>query len=82
MPSWELFEKQSDNYKELVFPKNCQKRLVVEAGTSFGWERYIGINGVTICKDDFGASAPYKKLLNEFGFTVENIISESKKPLG
>ena len=82
MPSWELFEKQSDYYKELVFPKNCQKRLVVEAGTSFGWERYIGINGVTICKDDFGASAPYKKLLNEFGFTVENIISESKNLLG
>ena len=50
MPSWELFEKQSDNYKELVFPKNCQKRLVVEAGTSFGWERYIGINGEPFVK--------------------------------
>ena len=82
MPSWELFEKKSDDYKELVLPKNCLKRLVVEAGTSFGWERYVGIDGEMICKDDFGASAPYKTLLDKFGFTVENIISKSKNLLG
>ena len=82
MPSWELFEKKSDDYKELVLPKNCLKRVVVEAGTSFGWERYVGIDGEMICKDDFGASAPYKTLLDKFGFTVENIISKSKNLLG
>ena len=82
MPSWEFFEKKSDDYKELVLPKNCLKRVVVEAGSSFGWERYVGIDGEMICKDDFGASAPYKTLLDKFGFTVENIVSKSKNLLG
>jgi len=77
MPSWELFEKQSDEYKEHVLPNNCDKRLVVEAGASFGWERYVGRNGIMICKDDFGASAPFNILLEKFGFTKENVINQA-----
>lgn len=82
MPSCELFEKQSNDYKESVLPDNCEKRLVVEAGTSFGWERYVGRKGKMICKDDFGASAPYTVLLDEFGFTIENVYIQAKHLLG
>lgn len=82
MPSWELFEKQSDEYRESVLPDACARRIAVEAGTSFGWERYVGRHGVIISKDDFGASAPFKVLLKEFGFTTENVYSKAKALLG
>lgn len=82
MPSWELFEKQDDDYKESVFPNSVTKRIAVEAGTSFGWERYVGRCGVTVTRDDFGASAPFKVLLKEFGFTTENVCEKAKALLG
>ena len=81
MPSWELFEQQSAAYKEQVLPAGCEARLAVEAGSRFGWERYIGLKGAMISKDDFGASAPYKVLMEQFGFTVEHVVEKAKSLL-
>jgi transketolase len=74
-PSWELFEEQDEAYRESVLPKNLKKRLAVEAGSGFGWERYAGS---VISMEHFGASAPAKTLFEKFGFTVEDIISKAK----
>ena len=82
MPSWELFEKQDEAYQESVLPNTCCKRIAVEAGTSFGWERYVGRCGVTVTKDDFGASGPYAVLQEKFGFTADNIYAKAKELLG
>jgi transketolase len=81
MPSWELFEKQNIKYKESVLPSEVKNRIAVEAASSFGWERYIGTNGVMIGVDRFGASAPGEKVLEKFGYTVENIITIAKEIL-
>lgn len=75
MPSFDLFEKQSSEYKESVLPKSVKKRVAIEAAASFGWERYVGTEGATITIDHFGASAPGTKILEEFGFTVENVVN-------
>ncbi|NTM87850.1 transketolase [Enterococcus faecium] len=75
MPSFDLFEKQSSEYKESVLPKAVKKRVAIEAAASFGWERYVGTEGTTITIDHFGASAPGAKILEEFGFTVENVVN-------
>ena len=75
MPSFDLFEKQSAEYKESVLPKAVTKRVAIEAAASFGWERYVGTEGTTITIDHFGASAPGNKILEEFGFTVENVVA-------
>ncbi len=72
-PSWELFENQPEAYKESVLPSECTRRLAVEAATSFGWDRYVGTQGKTICIDRFGASAPQNELANQFGFTVQSV---------
>jgi transketolase len=82
MPSWELFEQQDADYQESVLPNACTPRIAVEAGTSFGWERYVGRNGSIVSKDDFGASAPFKILLEKFGFTTANVYEKSKALLG
>ncbi len=74
-PSWELFEKQADTYKESVLPSACTRRLAVEAASSFGWARYVGTEGGTICLDRFGASAPAEELAAHFGFTVQAVTS-------
>jgi transketolase len=74
-PSWELFEKQDDAYKESVLPKNLTQRLAVEAGAALGWERYAkSVLGL----DHYGASAPYKVIFEKFGFTVENVVARAK----
>lgn len=73
MPSWELFEKQSAEYKESVLPSCCTKRVAVEAGTTFGWQRYVGQAGLVIGIDHFGASAPAEKLAAEYGFTADGV---------
>ena len=80
-PSWELFEAQSDEYKASVFPAECRTRLAVEAGWPTGWEKYVGLDGKIIGKDDFGASGPAGELAEEFGFTSENVYSTAKKML-
>lgn len=78
MPSWELFEEQSDEYRESVLPTKCRARVAVEAGTSIGWRRYVGLEGAVIARRIFGASAPLPELLKHFGFTVEHVIQEAK----
>ncbi len=77
-PSWELFEKQDQAYRESVLPKSIQARLAVEAGVGQGWERYASS---VICMTSYGASAPAKILFEKFGFTVENVIAKAKELL-
>ena len=81
MPSWELFEKQSLDYKEQVLPSSIKKRISVEAASTFGWEKYVGLEGISIGMKTFGASAPGNVLMEEFEFTVKNIVSTSLKLL-
>lgn len=78
MPSWELFEAQSAAYKESVLPAACRRRVTVEAGSTFGWERYAGPEGLMIGLNRFGDSAPYKKLADEYGFTAARIAAKVK----
>jgi transketolase len=78
MASWELFEAQPKEYRENVLPWIVTRRLAVEAGSPFGWERYTGIRGKIIAMDGFGASAPAGDLFKKFGFTVENVIKEAE----
>ncbi len=79
MPSWELFDQQPVFYKLTVFPDDVIKRLAVEAGTPLGWERYVGSYGDAIGIDHFGASAPYKRIKEEFGFTAERIAERAQR---
>lgn len=78
MSSFDLFEKQSAEYKESVLPKAVTKRVAIEAAASFGWERYVGTEGKTITIDHFGASAPGGLVLEKFGFTPENVVNTYK----
>ncbi len=74
MPCWELFEAQSDAYKASVVGGNIGKRVCIEAAVNFGWHRFIGMDGISICMDGFGESAPAGDLAAEFGFTVDAIL--------
>lgn len=82
MPSWELFERQPAEYREQVLPSKIRARVAVEAGTSLGWREYVGLDGRIIARREFGASAPLKDLLKQFGFTVENVVAEARALLG
>lgn len=82
MPCWELFDAQDEAYRETVLPKAVTKRLAVEAGSSFGWCRYLGVEGRSISIDRFGASAPGEVCLEKFGYTVENVVAQAKSLLG
>ncbi|MET0383544.1 MAG: transketolase [Burkholderiaceae bacterium] len=82
MPSWDLFEAQPQAYRDAVLPPAVVKRLAVEAGSTFGWERYVGRAGDVIGIDHYGASAPAKVLLEEFGFTADNVVARAKALLG
>ena len=82
MPCVELFDEQSDAYKEEVLPNAVRKRMVVEAAESFGWHRFIGLDGDSVTMNRFGASAPGGTCLKEFGFTVENVVAKAKALLG
>ncbi|MBW1930156.1 MAG: transketolase [Deltaproteobacteria bacterium] len=77
MPSWELFDKQSEDYKEEVLPSSVWARIAIEAGSTYGWHKYVGQKGRIIGIDRFGASAPYKILYKEFGLTAEQIANEA-----
>ncbi len=81
MPCVELFEEQSENYKEEILPSNIRKRLVVEAAESFGWHKYIGLDGDSVTMNSFGASAPGGLCMEKFGFTVENVLEKSRNLL-
>lgn len=80
-PSWELFAKQDQTYRDTVLPPEIKKRLAVEAGTTFGWERWVGDNGKIIGIDTFGASAPGDIVMEKFGFTLENVLKQAKSLL-
>jgi transketolase len=77
MPSWELFEDQTQEYKDSVFPPEVHARLAVEAGITMGWKNYVGDKGDILGIDHFGASAPGPVVMREFGFTAENVINKA-----
>ena len=79
MPCMDIFEKQPLEYKEKVLPKAVRARVAVEALSEFGWGKYVGLDGKTVCLDRFGASAPADVLFKEFGFTVENVVKTVKE---
>ena len=81
MPSWEIFEQQTEEYKNSILPKNILKRVSIEAGVSHGWQKYVGNTGLIFSIDSFGQSAPAEILFKEFGFTIDNIYEKSKKYL-
>lgn len=81
MPSWELFERQPGSYKDEVLPPDVKARVSVEAGATFGWERWIGDQGEAVGFDHFGASAPGAKILDEFGFNAENVAAAARRVL-
>jgi transketolase len=81
MPSWELFEKQDQAYRDSVLPPAVKARVSVEMATTFGWERYVGMSGHSVGMHSFGASAPIKALQKHFGFTVENVVAAAKEQI-
>jgi transketolase len=82
MPSWELFEAQSDQYKQSIFPADLHARVSIEAGTTLGWGRYVGTEGASIGLDRFGASAPYQTIYQELGITAEAVVEAALRQLG
>jgi transketolase len=82
MPCVELYDEQSDAYKEGVLPNAVRKRIVVEAAETFGWHRFIGLDGDSVTMNRFGASAPGGTCMEKFGFTVDNVVAKSKALLG
>ncbi|HWP93300.1 MAG TPA: transketolase [Thermodesulfobacteriota bacterium] len=81
MPSWELFEKQGEEYKRSVIPPGITARVSVEQASTLGWERYVGLTGHIIGMKTFGASAPLKELQKKFGFVPEKIVAAAKEQL-
>ncbi|SDL96977.1 transketolase [Bacillus sp. OK048] len=78
MPSWDRFEQQSQEYKNTVLPKNVKKRLGIEVASSMGWHKYTGDEGDVLAIDTFGASAPGEKIMEEYGFSVNNVVARVK----
>jgi transketolase len=81
MPSWEMFERQTADYKNEVLPTSVAARVAIEAGVTFGWDRYVGPKGKAIGIDRFGASAPYKVLYEKFGITADAVVLAVKDVL-
>ena len=82
MPSWELFDAQPASYREAVLPPQVTARLAIEAGVTQGWAKYVGLAGDVMGLDRFGASAPYKVLMEKFGFTAEAVVERVLRLLG
>jgi len=82
MPSWGLFDRQSEEYQAKVLPPNVTARIAVEQAATFGWEKYVGPKGIIIGMKRFGASAPIKDLQKKFGFTTENVVAAARKAIG
>ena len=78
MPSMDIFEEQSAEYRESVLPKEVRRRVAVEALGGFGWDRYTGLDGVTVTMSSFGASAPAGELFRHFGFTAEHVAEAAR----
>jgi transketolase len=81
MPSWELFELQSQEYRDSVLPPEVTARVSVEQASTLGWSRYVGLTGQCIGMETFGASAPLKELQKKFGFTPARIVAAAKEQL-
>lgn len=81
IPSMDLYEAQSDEYKESIMPKNVRARVAVEAAVDFGWGKYVGLDGAYVTMKGFGASAPAGELFKKFGFTTENVVAAVKSVL-
>jgi transketolase len=81
MPSWELFERQPQEYRDAVLPPSVKKRLAVEAGSPMGWHKYVGEHGDVVGVTTFGHSAPVDVVMREYGFTVENVLARAKRML-
>jgi transketolase len=81
MPSWELFEKQSPEYRASVLPPTVSARVVVEAASGFGWAQYAGRDGAILTMRTFGASAPLQQLLQKYGFTAEHVAAAAKEQI-
>jgi transketolase len=82
MPSWDIFEQQSQEYRDSVLPPAISARVAIEQASTFGWERYVGLSGRTIGMKTFGASAPLKELQRKFGFEPERVVEAVKELLG
>jgi transketolase len=80
-PSWELFNATTPEYQRKVLPEGVRKRVAVEMGVAMGWEKYVGEDGVVLSIEGYGASAPYQTILQEYGFTVENVYQQAKQLL-
>jgi transketolase len=81
MPSWELFDRQPKEFKELVFPAAITKRVALEMGISLGWERYVGLEGKVLSIETFGASGTGSEVMELFGFTTDNVVRTAKSLL-
>src|SRR6185437_1287622 len=81
MPSWEIFEQQTPEYRESVFPAQVTARIAIEQASTFGWERYVGHLGRIIGMKTFGASTPLKELQRKFGFEPEGVVTAAKDVL-
>jgi transketolase len=82
MPSWDIFERQPQSYRQSVLPPEVKARIAVEQGSVLGWDRYVGLAGQVIGMETFGASAPLKELQRKFGFEPERIVVVAKELLG
>ena len=81
MPSWDIFEHQTQEYRDSVLPPSVKARVAVEQASTFGWERYVGDTGRVIGMKTFGASAPLKELQMKFGFEPEHVVAVAKQIL-
>jgi transketolase len=81
MPSWELFDRQPADYRQSVLPSAVRARVAVEAGIKLGWEHYVGLEGIMVGMDGFGASAPAEVLYQEFGLTADNVAAQARQLL-
>ena len=81
MPSWDIFEHQTQEYRDSVLPPNIKARVAIEQASTFGWERYVGMGGRMIGMKTFGASAPLKELQQKFGFTPEHIVRAAREQI-
>ncbi len=79
MPSWDLFARQPADYQEQVLPQGLERRVAIEAASPFGWERYTGSHGIVIGIERYGASAPYKVLAEQFGFTAAKVLEKVRR---
>src|SRR4029077_1939106 len=82
MPSWDIFERQTQAYRDSVLPPDVTARVAVEQASTFGWERYVGLSGRIIGMKTFGASAPLKELQRKYGFQPERVVEAVRDLLG